>query len=58
MEEGPPEPAFRSRFQTSPSCCGKEPWWWASDEKFGHDPSRWVSERRTKVNPSKKRRQP
>ncbi|ESX50644.1 hypothetical protein NLY43_13125 [Mesorhizobium sp. C416B] len=23
------------------------------DEKFGRDPSRWLSERRTKVNPSK-----
>ena len=25
-------------------------------KKFGRDPSRWVSERRTKVNPSKTRR--
>ena len=27
MEVGPPESAFRSRLQTTPSCCGKEPWW-------------------------------
>ena len=27
MGAGPPGSAFRSRSQTSPSCCGKEPWW-------------------------------
>jgi hypothetical protein len=27
MGEGPPESACRSRFQTTPSCEGKEPWW-------------------------------
>jgi RNA-directed DNA polymerase len=27
MREGPSEPACRSRFQTTSSCCGKEPWW-------------------------------
>src|SRR5262249_53535887 len=25
MKEDPSEPAFRSRFQTTPSCCGQEP---------------------------------
>src|SRR5690242_20148693 len=27
MGAGPPGSAFRSGSQTSPSCCGKEPWW-------------------------------
>jgi len=27
MRVGPSEPACRSRFQTTSSCCGKEPWW-------------------------------
>ncbi|HYV74541.1 MAG TPA: hypothetical protein VFB24_09815 [Candidatus Binatia bacterium] len=27
MRGGPSGSAFRSRSQTSPSCCGKEPWW-------------------------------
>ncbi len=27
MGEGPPELACRSRFQTTTSCEGKEPWW-------------------------------
>jgi transposase InsO family protein len=27
MGEGPPESACRSRFQTTTSCEGKEPWW-------------------------------
>jgi hypothetical protein len=27
MREGPSRSAFRSRSQTTPSCCGKEPWW-------------------------------
>ena len=27
MREGPSESACRSRFQTTLSCCGKEPWW-------------------------------
>lgn len=27
MEAGPPKSAFRSGLQTTPSCCGKEPWW-------------------------------
>jgi DNA-directed RNA polymerase specialized sigma24 family protein len=27
MRAGPSGSAFRSRSQTSPSCCGKEPWW-------------------------------
>lgn len=27
MEEGPPEPSCRGRFQTTASCVGKEPGW-------------------------------
>src|ERR1019366_6906507 len=27
MKGGPSESAFRSRLQTTSSCCGKEPWW-------------------------------
>jgi len=33
MSVGPSELACRSRFQTTSSCCGKEPWWWALKEK-------------------------
>ena len=33
MRGGPSGSAFRSRSQTSPSCCGKESWWLASDQK-------------------------
>ena len=29
MRVGPSEPAYRSRFQTTLSCAGKEPGWWA-----------------------------
>jgi hypothetical protein len=27
MKAGPSESASRSGLQTTPSCCGKEPWW-------------------------------
>jgi hypothetical protein len=29
MRVGPSESTCRSRLQTTFSCCGKEPWWWA-----------------------------
>jgi hypothetical protein len=27
MRVGPSEPAYRSRLQTTSSCCGQKPWW-------------------------------
>jgi len=33
MRVGPSEPACRSRLQTTSSCSGKEPGWWALKEK-------------------------
>jgi len=34
MRAGPSGSAIRSRSQTTPGCCGQEPWWWALEEKF------------------------
>ena len=35
MRVGPSESACRSRHQTTLSCCGKEPWWWALRKRPG-----------------------
>jgi len=29
MKVGPSEPTCRSRLQTTVSCYGQKPWWWA-----------------------------
>ena len=34
MMVGPSGSAFRSGFQTGPSCCVQKTWWLASEEKF------------------------
>jgi hypothetical protein len=35
MRVGPSEPAYRSRLQTTSSCCGQKPWWWALRKSRG-----------------------
>ena len=34
MRVGPSESACRSRLQSTSSCCGQKPWWWALRKRF------------------------
>jgi len=54
MMAGPSGSAFRSRSQTSPSCCGQKLWWLASDQKSRDHRGRWASESRAKANPRRR----
>jgi len=50
MRVGPSKSACRSRLQTTLSCCGKEPWWWALRKRPGRDRVRYGSWRRVTPN--------
>jgi len=45
MRVGPSEPAYRSRLQTTSSCCGQKPWWRALRKRHGIRPCQvWIKE--------------
>jgi len=50
MKEGPSGSAIRSRSQTTASCCGQKPWWWALRKRRDGDPGRHGRGRRAQAN--------